>query len=62
MAAGAAFGAGRGGNSTIGALNGAGDVGELWCGTNAGSITIGNGGGSGSFSGTFTATAAMATT
>jgi len=51
VAAGAAFGAGRGGNSTIGALNGAGDVGTFWSGTNAGSITFGNGDGSGSFSG-----------
>ena len=52
VAAGAFFGAGRGGNSTIGGLNGAGVVSTLWGGTNAGSITIGNGDGSGSFSGT----------
>ncbi len=52
LAAGTMFGAGRGGNSTIGALNGAGDVSSLWAGTNAGSITIGNGNASGSFSGT----------
>lgn len=52
VAAGAFFGAGRGGNSTIGALNGAGVVSTLWSVGNAGSITIGNGDGSGSFSGT----------
>ncbi len=51
VAAGAAFGAGRGGNSTIGALNGAGDVSTLWSSSNAGSITLGNGGGSGTFTG-----------
>ncbi len=51
VAAGAAFGAGRGGNSTIGGLNGAGDVGTFWAAANAGSITIGNGDGNGNFSG-----------
>jgi len=51
VAAGAAFGAGRGGNSTIGALNGAGDVGKYWSGTSAGYIPFGKGGGDGSFSG-----------
>jgi autotransporter-associated beta strand protein len=52
VAAGAAFGAGRGGNSTIGGLNGAGDVGAFWSGANAGSLTVGNGNASGAFSGT----------
>jgi fibronectin-binding autotransporter adhesin len=52
VASGAYFGAGRGGNSTIGALNGEGTVSTLWSGSNAGSITIGNGNGDGSFSGT----------
>jgi fibronectin-binding autotransporter adhesin len=52
VAAGAAFGAGRGGNSTIGALNGAGDVGTFWSAASAGSLTVGNGGASGAFSGT----------
>ncbi len=52
VSAGAFFGAGRGGNSTIGGLNGAGVVSTLWGGTSSGSITIGNGDGSGSFSGT----------
>jgi fibronectin-binding autotransporter adhesin len=51
VAANAVFGAGRGGNSTIGALNGAGDVSTVWSGASAGSITIGNGDASGSFSG-----------
>lgn len=52
VAAGAFFGAGRGGNSTIGALNGAGIVSTLWAGANQGSITIGNGDGTGVFTGT----------
>lgn len=52
VAAGAFFGAGRGGNSTIGALNGAGVVSTLWAGGSAGSITVGNGDGSGNFTGT----------
>ena len=51
VAAGAAFGTGTAGNSTIGALNGAGEVSTLWSNASAGSITVGNGGGSGTFSG-----------
>jgi len=51
VAADAAFGA-RGGNATIGALNGTGKVAALWSAANIGTITIGNGGGTGTFSGT----------
>ena len=61
LAAGAVFGAGRGGNSTIGALNGAGDVSSLWSGSNHWG-TLGNGGGSGSFSDFSTATGRTAPT
>ncbi len=61
VAAGAFFGAGRGGNSVIGALNGAGVVSTLWSGVNAGSITLGNGNGSGTFSGTLSGSGTNAT-
>ena len=50
VAAGAGFGAGRGGNSNIGGLFGAGDVGTFW-GNSPGSITIGNGDKDGDFDG-----------
>lgn len=53
VSANAVFGAGRGGNSTIGVLTGSGCVSTVWTGASAGSITFGNGNGSGTFSGTF---------
>jgi len=49
LAAGAGFGAGRGGNSTIGGLFGTGDVGTFWSGN--GTITVGNGDKNGDFDG-----------
>ncbi len=51
IAANAVFAAGRGGNSIIGGLNGAGDVCACWSGGSTGSITIGNGNKDGNFSG-----------
>lgn len=51
IAANAVFGAGRGGNSNIGGLNGAGDVCACWSGGSTGSITFGNGNKDGNFTG-----------
>ena len=52
VASNAVFAAGRGGNSIVGSLNGAGAVSTVWSGTSAGSITVGSGNRSGSFTGT----------
>jgi len=47
----AVFAAGRGGNSTIGGLNGTGSACACWIGGSTGSITFGNGNKSGTFDG-----------